>query len=574
MSWFGLLLAAAALWTVFTIARKGAGVLSILTVLGVVAVVGSLGVFGMRSTHEESWQAVPRIDHAAFENGDFVDIQPPRIEVTYDDNFPFHSSHEGNGLPKWMIIVMGTVLIITGSLLARRERTRPKAMKAFTLLGIAAIVYSVASFFGSSPHSIASRDRVVKIGAEERARSVASRIEQDVEKIADKAEKIAEKIVDKTRRLSRAKRPSSRPERPQAARPTSDALPPRAGEIPVSAELANSDPQTVAAEPATPSQPPTAPKRPDQPAAAPAEQATETPPEDPSVTAADKPAATAAEKPVESPAANVPAEAKPVEAAPQPTAPAAAAPPEARAATPTDTVATSEQATASPSDSHARASAPQIIGSTIPVLAKTPAPNQPPAPTATQSELATPAPAQASPDRPTWVEAPAKLTDAVYSVSVSSGPFVTVPECQRALNLQIKHAVDHYIDEYRGEHASTLVDLPLAYLNRHIKKAEYGEVIHSELVGPMHQIHALLEIDKQARDDVDRMWHNAVVADRLWYTGSGAALVLALLGTFYGYLRLDLRRPGSHKGRLQLAATLVALIVAAGALLARWAVPF
>ena len=107
-----------------------------------------------------------------------------------------------------------------------------------------------------------------------------------------------------------------------------------------------------------------------------------------------------------------------------------------------------------------------------------------------------------------------------------------------------------------------------------MKKAEYSEVVNSDTVGPMHQIHALLEIDDRARADIDRLWHNAVVTDRLWYTGAGAALVLALLGTFYGYLRLDLRTGGAQKGRLQLAATLVALIVAAGALMARWAVPF
>ncbi len=50
--------------------------------------------------------------------------------------------------------------------------------------------------------------------------------------------------------------------------------------------------------------------------------------------------------------------------------------------------------------------------------------------------------------------------------------------------------------------------------------------------------------------------------------------MLALLGTLYGYLKLDLKTGGAHKGRLQLAATLVALIVAAGVLIARRAVHF
>ena len=56
------------------------------------------------------------------------------------------------------------------------------------------------------------------------------------------------------------------------------------------------------------------------------------------------------------------------------------------------------------------------------------------------------------------------------------------------------------------------------------------------------------------------------MSDRLWYAGSAAGLVLALLATFYGYLKVDLRTGGAHKGRLRLAATLMALIAVAGAL--------
>ncbi len=90
----------------------------------------------------------------------------------------------------------------------------------------------------------------------------------------------------------------------------------------------------------------------------------------------------------------------------------------------------------------------------------------------------------------------------------------------------------------------------------------------------MYQIHARLEIDERARADFWRQWRSTEVTNRLWYTGGAAALVLALLGTLYGYLKLDVKTGGAHKGRLQLAATLVALIAAAGVLLVRWAVPF
>ena len=134
---------------------------------------------------------------------------------------------------------------------------------------------------------------------------------------------------------------------------------------------------------------------------------------------------------------------------------------------------------------------------------------------------------------------------------------------------------DHYIDEYLGERASQLVDIPLSYLKRARQEGRVrrGGHVRSRSDRCTRFTRCSSSTIRPAPTFI-AMWHNAVVTDRLWYTGSGAALVLALLGTFYGYLRLDLRTGGSHKGRLQLAATLVALIVAAGALLVRWAVPF
>jgi hypothetical protein len=294
-------------------------------------------------------------------------------------------------------------------------------------------------------------------------------------------------------------------------------MPPRAGTIPVDVELAGQAPAVAAAETA----------------------------------AAEAPA----------PVAEAPASAPPSETATQP----AAAP-----ATLTSPAVASD--------------APSVVAPEPPAARQSPPPATPPA-AAVPAAIAAPSPPSPAPSpqpaapetpqgRPAWVDGAPKLAGSVYSLSVSSGRFVTVPECQRELDLQIKHEADHYIDEYIGERASTIVNLPISYLKEHVKKAEYAEVVQSESVGPMHQIHALLEFDDQARSDFRRQWHNAVVTDRLWYTGSGAALVLALLATFYGYLKLDLRTGPAQKGRLQLAATLVALIVAAGALLFRWAVPF
>ena len=165
------------------------------------------------------------------------------------------------------------------------------------------------------------------------------------------------------------------------------------------------------------------------------------------------------------------------------------------------------------------------------------------------------------------------LDGSVYRVAINSGPHVDVPECQRALDEGMKRIVDRYIEDFLGDGAANLVDVPRAYLKEKLKRQEYGEVVESS-VGPMRQLHALVEIDDDARKVFHERWRQAIVTQRLWYVGSAAAVILALLSTFYGYLKLDLETGGAQKGRLQLAATLVALMVAAGALLARWAVPF
>ncbi len=203
------------------------------------------------------------------------------------------------------------------------------------------------------------------------------------------------------------------------------------------------------------------------------------------------------------------------------------------------------------------------------------------APTTSTPATATPAavpPAAAAPSdgaRPAWIDAPPKLVNTVYSMSIRSGLYASLPECQRELDVELKRAADQYIcDWQKDEGAAELVDVSLDYLHKQVKKAEYSEIIESESVGPMHQVYALLQFDDGTREDFRRVLHEAVVTNRLWYAGSGAALVLALLGTLYGYLRLDLRTGGADKGPLQLAATLVALIVTAGVLLVRWAVPF
>jgi hypothetical protein len=491
----------------------------LLAVVGVASVLGGLGMFGSHrnSMFVEHTRSIGR--HRVSIDDDLV----PRVEV--DVPFGFEDEHQERHVPKGVMIALGTVLVIAGWLLVNRERTQPLALRAFTVLGLAAGAFILVSFFASPPHSTnRARDRVVRDVA------VAPRVAPVI--VVRDTEDAPQATRAKTPKRTRAKRPASRPERSETAQDLLDQMPARAGAIPVETELAA--PPETPREPAAPEVPAASPQEPAAPA--------QTPAPEPAPPAVETPA-TPSEPTTVQPAKSEPAPA--AASAPAPEPPVEPAPQTAPAAAPSADV--NPPPTAKPStDEPAAGSVAQA--------------EEPLAPRA----------------RPAWLDVSGSLDDdSVYRVAVNSGPWATVPECQRWLEQAIKTEADHYIDEVVGESgASNLVAIPRKYLLDHVKKDQFNEVVDSPTVGPMHQIHALLEFDDAARTVIHDRWRNAVVTHRLWYAGSAGALVLGLLGTLFGYLKLDLKTGGNQKGRLQLAATLVALIVAAGALLLRWAVPF
>ena len=492
-----------------------------LTILGVIAVFAGLWLFAAQPRVHQS----AMIDGAADRNfGPERDFAADRA-FDPDDDYTFqvnlglnpverwrrseavHAWHEdsrrfSSSPTKWVVIVLGTILVISGTMLARRGRVRPRAVRAFTVLGIAAVAFAVFTFVKAPPRQVASRgnhDRIVKVSPQRAAEA------------AKRHAAIKESVTSvKPKRVGRAKRPSGVPSARANANESIDQLPPRAAEIPVAVELSRAEETEQAV--------------------------------------AEKSAQPAAEvAPAESDAKREPPAAAEAPAAPE------AVPPTAEAVAP------------------AAAEVPSATSPAPPPLPATPVASVP----ATAAALPPAVSPAAVSERPAWIDAPAKLVNTVYSTSIHSGLFASLPECQRELDAVLKRTADQYIRDWQNDDdAVELVDVSLDYLHHRVKKAEYSEVVESESVGPMHQVHALLEFDDSVREDFRRVLHEAVVTGRLWYAGSGAALVLALLATLYGYLRLDLRTGGTHKGHLQLAATLVALIATAGVLLVRWAVPF
>ena len=176
--------------------------------------------------------------------------------------------------------------------------------------------------------------------------------------------------------------------------------------------------------------------------------------------------------------------------------------------------------------------------------------------------------------RPDWVEStPIVDSGKVDRIAVSSGPWVLRRESVKALDAEIKLAADQYINEQVGnDAAATMLRYDVSTLKRRVigQGQTFEEVIEVS-VGPMHQMHALLEFDPAFRQEVNARWGNIVATSRLLQTGLGAAAVLGLLGVAFGYLRLDTATRGYYTRRLRFA-TLVAILtlVAAGTLVASW----
>ena len=144
--------------------------------------------------------------------------------------------------------------------------------------------------------------------------------------------------------------------------------------------------------------------------------------------------------------------------------------------------------------------------------------------------------------RPPWVGKPGRLTKGKYEVAVKSGLYVTVAECQRALEAAERAAVADYVESYRGEGAAKLIALGDEYIRSHLEREQFLETVHAS-IGTMQQLHAQLVIDDDARRDFRDRWRAALVHRRLWLLGGGSTLVLTVLAAAFGYLVASGRRP-------------------------------
>jgi hypothetical protein len=176
------------------------------------------------------------------------------------------------------------------------------------------------------------------------------------------------------------------------------------------------------------------------------------------------------------------------------------------------------------------------------------------------------------PARPDWVdEVPRVASNGDYLTHAKSGYFTTVEESQRGLEADIVRVVQAYLSTYlRDDNLAQRISIQPAWIECMKRGPIYQEHRDVTVVSTSHamiQLHQQLVIDDAARAEFKASGESLLRASRLWYLGCGALLVLALVGTLFSYLKLDLMTGGTYRGRLQLAATAAILVAAVAALI-------
>ena len=179
------------------------------------------------------------------------------------------------------------------------------------------------------------------------------------------------------------------------------------------------------------------------------------------------------------------------------------------------------------------------------------------------------------PGRPSWVEAPPMHVGEIHTTAVSSGPFARAQDCWREFDNQLVEATNEYIAEHLGQSFATqFIRYDAKTIRTRLLKPE--NIYHEQIVvsiGPMHQVHGLLEFTPEFRSELDQRWAQVTRYSRLSQVGLGSFALLSLLSVVFGYFRLDNATRGYYTGRLQfLTAAAILAIVGVGVVAARWVV--
>lgn len=178
--------------------------------------------------------------------------------------------------------------------------------------------------------------------------------------------------------------------------------------------------------------------------------------------------------------------------------------------------------------------------------------------------------------RPSWVDAEPNLDGEVHHIAVSSGPYKRHSDAVSALDEQLHKQTQRYIGDLIGSPlAAKFVGISTwkrPGYDAHVKpENRYEETIISPTLGPMHQVHALLEFDAADRQGIKQAWDHFRATSRLTQLGLFAGAGLLLIGSIFSYFRLDTTTRGYYTGRLQfMTAAAILAVIGGGLFAARW----
>jgi hypothetical protein len=176
----------------------------------------------------------------------------------------------------------------------------------------------------------------------------------------------------------------------------------------------------------------------------------------------------------------------------------------------------------------------------------------------TPSEPLTPA---APPPKPAWVDRPFRQEGNDYLVDAVGDPYETAWECEAALPEVVrKQAIGSYLKIFMPEAIGKVCLSPETLKNFVVDR--WVETRNIRL-GEMQILHANVRLDPGSQNSIKEAYQQAVISGRLQWFGTKFAAGFLLLGTVWGYLKIDLTTGGNHRGILRAAVAIVILSIAA-----------
>lgn len=160
--------------------------------------------------------------------------------------------------------------------------------------------------------------------------------------------------------------------------------------------------------------------------------------------------------------------------------------------------------------------------------------------------------------RPAWIGTKAQLVGDAYQMTRCIGPYSTRKECDDRLPDELQAALGCYVEACLGDQSTRNIRLPNDYLRQQLVKAEWEEV-RPYSVGPMVQLHVLLQFDRKVKDRVLEAYRQGLVEERLRVVAFYSAVGLLVLAAWFAYLKIDLLTNGVYRGRLRFAVGMAIL---------------